>query len=1742
MQQNTSYRKLLITLIFCFIAAISFKTKAQTVVVFGDSTKVSQLLLNECGESDTFTTYIRVAVGSLAGTVNYTDTFPSNFIFTGVVSDPVITGVAGTGTNIASLILSTSLLNGSSTGYKIKLLIRAKCGANGLLTSKHGMLLTATAFYSYKAGLDFVSGIKAPTLILEARNTVDNANAVLGQTYLRNWRIRNTGTNSRIDTIWFSTVYQQGTQYTDLIVDGVPVAPTRISGDSIFYRIIKTFRNQSIFPGDTVFVQEAYKVNSCTNPSGSSTVSTYWGCLNAPICNVASRFPSTQIPLTVPNIKASLVETKYGCYGSYDTVTLMYFNTGGNATDVRMRFDGNYPIPAYQNDPDISASISYFDTASIQVKVKYNGTYVHQSPDSTVRFDNSRSFWPETNPAGIVYLNKKLFKSGDTVFVKFRRFRGKYDNTYCSNTEIYLNYHVYFKNNCGNAFYDVPMTNIQGEAHRYYGKTNYNAPAYLIFNDTGSFEFTTLRGSHFNHFQSANSLFMLKVEVPPGLIWDGDTSVLKLTRVGDPTMNKRVDSWSWNPTTRILEAYWKIPNDNTYAVTAKPNFYLNCGVPGAGGTQSIYAQWFRIPQVKNCLWQLLPYSCRDGNPLTMICPSPCPRGGVVPYLSEFRRTTFGLPDNDQNGIPDGSGSIDMTKVEWNKLAPRDTFTLTYKGWIARGSQSPTSFTNGYGRVWIPNYGSQVSPVSAKITIKDLSAGSTFTVNNLPTTTLDTGVRRTLRYDFSNTVTGFPTGYIFDHGDSFTFTATYIYNPTVAENANPDDAVTASISLYVSPYANPVVDSAKYRCIDLPGTYRVVNVYKGYNGGFVARPVGCQQIAVYSDYFQSVGDCCSNYAGSTHFPYEYRLFTTLDTVRIRIPAGYVLDSTRITYVYTAGAGKGGSRVFSLPVHSVSGEWYTFLLTPFYNFAGGTQVPSTTGSYWQMYNYIKPTCSLPVGNVQTQFTADRWLGKNTWSGISVRGVANNHNRGTYEYMEAAQLDLSNLGASNVLAINKVATWDIKLQNSAVTAIANNTWVAFKSNTGGIVVDSIRNIATNALMPSTGGVFKLGDIAGGGTVNTYKLYAHYNACIYDSLSVYSGWTCQAYPTSLAAAVGSCRNDSIKVYIQPLSPLVQTDLVIQPPDPISLCDTLNWLVSVSNRQVASAYNVTLDVIFPNGGVGNSIIPSYGYKYPYNQPTFTSISPVAIGGGVFRFYLSDSIASLGLNGLRPIDESPNNQIYLNVRALTNCDFTSGSAVRFIVNSKKACNVALTPDAEFDPVNISGAPAPKLLLGGSVEAPITTCDKDFTVRISVRNYELSPTNLNDRLYVTLPSGAEFVTGSTVYTRNAFATAAPIVTTVGGLQRLEYISHQVPSNDSSVFTIKIRSNSNTACGSTSVIVVSSRSKYIAVCGLGTCTSEVLNWEDTKNMPVYKPDLRFITGTMRMIKDTSLGNIFMSDTIQAKNLTFTNTGNDTANVVYLQFFHDLNGNKTKDLAESVWSRDTIYNVLPGETRLLNWTKIFGHNTVPDSLRLFINTACNCNQSAFVASPTNEFIPLSISLGYFTVRKVNQNGLLEWLTYQENNSSHFEIERKLPGSSAFEKIATLPAAGFSIDNRYYRYFDPLVNLKQGEIYYRIKMIDANGNGDYSPVRSLLNYTGDLYHVNIVPNPSNGTFSVWLDAIDGDEYQIEVFNVQGEKISNLEKQGSIDGNSKVVSYDKSALSSGMYIVKVKVGEQSYAIKLLIQ
>lgn len=169
---------------------------------------------------------------------------------------------------------------------------------------------------------------------------------------------------------------------------------------------------------------------------------------------------------------------------------------------------------------------------------------------------------------------------------------------------------------------------------------------------------------------------------------------------------------------------------------------------------------------------------------------------------------------------------------------------------------------------------------------------------------------------------------------------------------------------------------------------------------------------------------------------------------------------------------------------------------------------------------------------------------------------------------------------------------------------------------------------------------------------------------------------------------------------------------------------------------------------------------------------------------------------------------------------------------------------------------------------------------------------------------------------------------------------------------------------------------------------------------------------------------------------------------------------------------------------------------------------------------FAPLPLNFISFSVQKCTGNTVcLNWQTANEQNVSHFEIQRSVDGRTY---TAVVTKAANNQATNFYSTTDDIASLQNsGQIYYRIKQIDADGRFSYTNVQ-LVKLT-DKLTISIYPNPASDVINIvgWNTI-----KQMQLYNVSGRKVAGWQTaQPTININN---------LNSGTYILKMelKTGE----------
>ncbi|MDO7849945.1 ice-binding family protein [Hymenobacter sp. M29] len=119
-----------------------------------------------------------------------------------------------------------------------------------------------------------------------------------------------------------------------------------------------------------------------------------------------------------------------------------------------------------------------------------------------------------------------------------------------------------------------------------------------------------------------------------------------------------------------------------------------------------------------------------------------------------------------------------------------------------------------------------------------------------------------------------------------------------------------------------------------------------------------------------------------------------------------------------------------------------------------------------------------------------------------------------------------------------------------------------------------------------------------------------------------------------------------------------------------------------------------------------------------------------------------------------------------------------------------------------------------------------------------------------------------------------------------------------------------------------------------------------------------------------------------------------------------------------------------------------------------------------------PLPVTLVRFSATlRQDQRVLLQWATASETTSRSFAVERSATGTTGWETVALLAAAGTSTAPKNYQALDERVVT--GRCYYRLRSTDLDGTFALSPLRTV-SAQAALEQAQLFPNPVAQTLTV--------------------------------------------------------------------
>ncbi len=171
------------------------------------------------------------------------------------------------------------------------------------------------------------------------------------------------------------------------------------------------------------------------------------------------------------------------------------------------------------------------------------------------------------------------------------------------------------------------------------------------------------------------------------------------------------------------------------------------------------------------------------------------------------------------------------------------------------------------------------------------------------------------------------------------------------------------------------------------------------------------------------------------------------------------------------------------------------------------------------------------------------------------------------------------------------------------------------------------------------------------------------------------------------------------------------------------------------------------------------------------------------------------------------------------------------------------------------------------------------------------------------------------------------------------------------------------------------------------------------------------------------------------------------------------------------------------------------------------------------------LPLKMGDFTATKKTSGIQLNWETFSEQNSSHFEVEHSTNGTN-FNFNGRVEAKGQSDIKQSYSFNDPAP--ASGINFYRLKLVDKDGSFTYSRVIAVKS-TNEMT-LQLFPNPAKDVLQVQLPSSQRETATIIITDATGK--THYTTTMKLQEGNNAASIPVQHLPAGIYYLIVDNGQ----------
>ncbi|BDS14438.1 hypothetical protein [Aureispira anguillae] len=1539
-----------------------------------------------------------------------------------------------------------------------------------------------------------------------------------------------------VQTIEFYTVDAAvGIQINQLAVTGITgtagsspptlpivLTPHTINGDTSFYTLdVEALHGTGavLCNGQTITIEETIEIISCFSNSGDGETryGVYWECL-AQCQPINTTTANVSIPPGVPNLSFSNESTldRPDCFEGQTFTKRFRITNNGTVNAVNVNF-------------------------AIEVRAR--------SGSATILLPNT-SFISTSSGSGPTSITASPFEPKKATYTIDSIPPGAY-------VELEIDVEHPCPTSCGRYLYDGYR--LEDIAYEDPCGVNYSTPDASF---TTNREFNAINPLESNFPAIANGqtrTFTSSIASIRGL---SNTSIMFWEVILPPcgvVFNNNPGDIDWGGTapTNIsisgdtVRAEFAVANSNAYN-NAPFNIVLS-GVCGSCGTN------------QNISKRLLINPCPSNSNHCQVCIYEVTEGLVVEQCSvggsctgaavngfQFVRTNLGLPDNNNDRLADGSGSLNLSLIDRSRFIVSDTAQAVIQATIFINSGSPV-LDQAYGEFTIDDHWDFID---ASIEVFDASTGTTFTCTGASATSSASASKRTYTVDVSPNTLGATcpsmSGFAFENGDSVTIRANLV---NTLNGTNIFSGIVYPIDFYVAEVPSPS-GAQRLSCGSnaYSEIYSIYNINPGLDIAGIGSFSSCGARQIDLEFESKTGDNIQNF---NIFPYEWRPIAFPDTVKMVMPTGYTYVSARLSSFI------GVPNNIAIEPLNPNADTLVFAVGQIYQPGGIPSNPVQESipdgiERSEVQVFIQATCETPANtNEPITMILDAFHPLPQLQALELLDGERTENNLSWNKPDIA---ITNVSSQTAEGTTNTLEWTVRVNNITNNSDAANIFLNANVPSGNVTITNIEHIATNGNPTGPTSLTKVNNIWQFGDIDRihfhdFRITATYTQCMPDTLLILAGFDCSAYPASLSAYTSSnaCELDSLLLYTDPKTATLQLNPIATGVTD-DICDTLVYAFTLNSADLANVLDPSLRVTLPQGILllGNPTI-----EYPLGTaPRPFTITPtgqtlmVDIAAADAQNPGTHSIATNGILGTREASNANERQVTISFRFRTDCNFQSGSSFYLQPNGFAPCGSQAGGSniTSFEPpILIAGLVPPynvstKILLIGS-----TTC-ADTVQNVLVEMIPDGPSTGRDTGFFDLPEHVAYAGNFTCSEANP-AICPTFVGLTNNLNGTSSVMVQYPSTWSLGDTINFSFDINTAgfsgCSASELITV----KHTVTMAGPTCDANGLPCGDVKVITgqanlafaVQKPD--FAISNL-----TALTNAVSSGQSYTLSFDITNNGLDAPAGMIAEFYcADASGNPTglpihtHNIAIPIASNQTIsenvFFTTPTSCNNLQGIVILIAQSPVSSNKQCI---CQDEQSLITDIPTD--LDLPIDWLFFNAEKVSNNATtLTWGTASEINSLGFEIEHAQPttGLPQFEMIDFIESKGNPLTGANYSY--DITNMLPGVHYFRLRQVDIDGSYEYSEIKAIL-ITGPTPKFKVYPTliqPNNQV--LYLFSPKEDRVVVELYSIIGQESAIL-YTGDVKENSLIeIPLNEYQFPVGHYIIRVRTHQEAFTQKVTI-